>query len=214
MTDKEFADLQRSAGVTDTYMVTYSGAQIGNIRKGIPTIADIAISACRIPMFAGHTTRFYSVAHHCVSAAVLAERHCGDVRVAYFTLMHELETCVYGDIPGPVKCGLQRSLEREFRERVLATFGPLPTAEEWATVEFYDKVEQAASVSVVGLAEPVHAKIWDACDAELKALALRAVSMTYGAYSPAKQLGQTALLGKVFVAFFEDYIRRITQEKK
>jgi len=140
------------------YIVLFSGARI-EPDDGVATMHDIALNHCRTPMYAGHTRLFQSVAHHCVGAARLARYFDARAEVALFTLLHEVEVTVFGDVPGPVKCVGQRAAEKPVRERFwLQLAGRVPSVEDWERVELFDKIEQYAAAQFYGLKETVHAR--------------------------------------------------------
>lgn len=185
------------------YIVTLSGARI-SLDAGIPSLRDVAVNHCRTPMFAGATRLPYSVAHHCVAAAELAEAEA-DPRVPYFTLLHEAECPAFGDIPGPVKLDGQRAVEARLRGRLFDALGtPLPP-EVWARVEFYDKVEQAAAGVLMGLAEPVHQAVWEACDRATQRLAFLVVEKAFHRFPPRGQLEADSPLADHFFRQLHKY---------
>ena len=147
----------------DRYIVALSGRRVSlSPDTDTPSLKDIAVSHCRTPMYSGQTRYFYSVAHHCVAACEIAEE-CGEPPlISILTLLHEVETSVFGDIPGPVKCDAQRLLEYSLRRKTLIDINIFHCLNEatdligkyWPKVEYYAKLEQAAStVALLGLAE-------------------------------------------------------------
>lgn len=167
------------------YIVTLSGCRVDG-DHGTPPLCDIAVSLCRTPMFAGATRRFYSVGHHSLAAAMLAEPESPEV--AYFCALHEAEVVAYGDTPGPLKGPGQRTEEKWFRARLFAALKTPLRDGVWDRVEFYDKVEQAASATWLGLAESVHARVWDPCPQDLKDRAVALTRRLYALYPPEEQL--------------------------
>lgn len=194
--------------MTEPYIVTLSGARISKT-SGIPSIWDIANNHCRTPMFAGATRLPYSVAHHCVAAAELAQEarfsRNGPLAVAYFTLLHEAEVVAYGDVPGPVKCNEQRLNERGLRQRLFDDLStPLPDG-LWDLVEFYDKVEQAAAASWAGLAETVHDPVWASAPHDLKTKAIIVTKNIWNTFPPRDQLEMNSPLAAEFVRRYTQY---------
>jgi hypothetical protein len=182
---------------TPRYVVTLSSARISKT-TGYPTLDDVAVACCRTPMFAGATREFYSVAHHCVAAARVAA-DCGEPpEVVLAVLLHEVEVVAYGDIPGPVKSDGQRGREMGLRSRFFASLGLPDLHQYWPRVEVYDKVEQAASVQVVGLAEEVHAAAWAAAPTFMRDRAAIRVRVTLHAFPPKDQLETDAPLASLF----------------
>lgn len=192
----------------ERYIVTLEGVRLTQ-RSGVPTSRDIAVNHARTPMFGGHTNLFYSVAHHCLAAAELAQEarlpEHGPLAIALFTLLHEAEVVAYGDIPGPVKIQEQRVVEADFRARLFEQHGtPLPGG-IWHQVEFYDKVEQAASASWLGLAETVHDGVWASTPDDLKARAVAVTRRLYEEFPPEKQLGVDAPIVYRFLYKLSEY---------
>ncbi len=182
------------------YAVTISGRQV-NIVRGAPSIRDVAINHCRTPMFAGHTRDFYSVAHHCMSCAAIAEA-CGcRMNVVLHCLLHEVEVALFGDVPGPMKPAQLRLAEAKVRDRTLATWGHPCTVQE--EVETWDKIEQFASAALCGLQEPVYQEEWQRESQPVRETAMQVVEQMYREYPPDKQLGVDSELAAAFVRCYE-----------
>lgn len=62
-------------------------------------IRDIAHALARMPRFAGHTPRFYSVAEHCLRCAQFCEGSFFELE----TLLHDAAEAYLMDIPKPIK---------------------------------------------------------------------------------------------------------------
>lgn len=63
-------------------------------------IRDIAHALARMPRFAGHTHRFYSVAEHCLRCLQLVE---SKERYGLEVLLHDASEAYLMDIPKPIK---------------------------------------------------------------------------------------------------------------
>lgn len=79
---------------------TYTGkiVDILNLQPDDIDIEDIAMSLARQPRFNGHTTKFYSVAQHCVLASQL-----GVYNDRLAILLHDAAEAYVGDIVTPLK---------------------------------------------------------------------------------------------------------------
>lgn len=191
----------------EPYIVTLTGKRISRT-AGIPSVGDIAVSLCRTPMFAGATKLPYSVAHHCVAAAEIADAAGESARTVWLTLMHESEVVAFGDTPGPLKGAEQRKDERALRDRLF-----LVQAGEWDLVEFYDKVEQAAAAAWLGLGndESVHAATWAKATPAVQRVATRLTVHAYHRYPPKDQLDVDSPLARQFMHMHDYYLNRISQ---
>lgn len=186
-------------------ILTFSGLHVSN-GTGCPSMRDIAVSHCRIPMYAGHSSKFYSVAHHCVSAAQIADTLQQSDRICLLLLLHESEVAVYGDVPGPVKTEQQRALDLNMRHRVYASSDiRTPTPEEWKVVEFYDKLEQAASLLEIGMSDNLHQSTWNMADARHRQVAAHVVAENLKAFPPKEQLESDSDLVEYFLLKYRRY---------
>jgi len=66
--------------------------------NGDPIIEDIAHALANICRWTGHTSRFYSVAEHCIRAAAIAPPEC-----KLHVLMHDAAEAYLGDVATPLK---------------------------------------------------------------------------------------------------------------
>lgn len=191
----------------DRYIVTLSGKRVSRT-TGVPPLTDVFTGMCRTPMYAGQTRLFYSVAHHSLSAAELADRM--DLpHAAFFVLLHEAEVCLVGDVPGPLKPDELRRDERGYRDRLFAELGtPLPPG-MWDTVELYDKVEQAASARWLGLAETVHDAAYHSAPLAVRQLADVVTRRNYELFPPEKQLDPHAPLNQALLEKYKELRRKM-----
>lgn len=82
------------------YIVTFSGLRFYPLSPTKETIhiADIARSLSQQGRFSGHTSRYYSVAQHCVLVSELSSG-----RAALAGLLHDAAEAYILDIPRPIK---------------------------------------------------------------------------------------------------------------
>lgn len=102
-------------------LTTVSGENVDLLRiedYSIP-IEDIAHSLSRICRFAGHCSRFYSVAQHCINVADALHTLTDKPQVALAGLLHDAAEVFIGDIPLPAKRMMGRPVEL-LEERILA----------------------------------------------------------------------------------------------
>lgn len=108
----------------EAWIKTRSGKYLDLLSPQIELIAidDIGWSLARTARFNGHTTRFYSVAEHCllgVSQSLPEDRHV--------FLMHDAPEYVLGDCLGPLKKTTYfesyRTLEDNWWRAIAARFG-------------------------------------------------------------------------------------------
>lgn len=84
------------------------------------SLYDIAYGLGRVCRFAGHTSRFYTVAEHCIHVARLVP-----VRQARAALLHDASEALIGDVTRPLKAMLpdyrviEQRIERVIAERFL-----------------------------------------------------------------------------------------------
>lgn len=98
-------------------------------------LLDIAAGLAHICRFGGHSTEFYSVAHH--SIHVSQELPDNNPRLELIGLFHDAGEAYIGDIPRPLKTEheLFEDMENQILEAVWESFGiEAPTDNEWKTV--------------------------------------------------------------------------------
>lgn len=106
------------------------------------SFSEIARALSRIARFTGHTSRFYSVAEHCVNCVAVFSQHAvGDIYtephlrdIAQDILMHDAAEAYLGDVSSPLKrliAGSYKPLERKMHAAIAARFNLGGTAPEW-----------------------------------------------------------------------------------
>ena len=90
--------------MSECWVQTWSGVRFDILEPSAEMVVwkDIAYSLARQCRFNGHTSRFYSVAHHCVLASKFVDG--SDERYALYALLHDAAEAYIGDLPAPVKC--------------------------------------------------------------------------------------------------------------
>lgn len=85
------------------------------------SLYDIAFGLGRVCRFAGHTSRFYSVAEHSVHVARLVP-----VALARAALLHDASEAIIGDVTRPLKAMLPeyRVIEARLEAVIAARFAP------------------------------------------------------------------------------------------
>ncbi len=97
------------------WMQTFTGRQFWPVdpRPEDIDILDIAHALSHLCRFAGHVTRFYSVAEHCVRVSRLGSPH--DRMLALAGLLHDATEAYVVDVPRPLKRFLPGYAEIEAR---------------------------------------------------------------------------------------------------
>lgn len=88
-------------------------------------VNDIAWALSHICRFMGHSSRFYSVAEHCIRGSIL----CSPENVLWF-LMHDAAEAYVGDIASPLKTEAHREVEKRVLRVIATKYGlswPMPT---------------------------------------------------------------------------------------
>lgn len=113
------------------WMQTYTGRQFWPLDPSMVDvdIEDIAHALSMQPRYAGHTTRFYSVAEH----SYLVSMHCETISSQRAGLLHDGSEAYLCDIPRPVKPHLSnyREIEDRLCGVIAAKYGvPYPWPED------------------------------------------------------------------------------------
>jgi hypothetical protein len=134
-------------------ILTYSGRLValsGAVNPPEPpSIGDIGLALSRIPRFAGHTRRWWTVAHHVLWLEDYG-RYNGlgrDARLGI--LLHDAHEAVTGDIPTPFKNKELRDLQRALDRGIFGRYHPLFWYSE-EIVKYYDQLGLMAEAVVVG----------------------------------------------------------------
>lgn len=109
--------------------------------NGDPNIEDIAHALANICRWTGHTSRFYSVAEHCIRAAAIAPSGC-----KLHVLMHDATEAYLGDVATPLKQLLPKYQEIESAHGIwvgawLFKLNPIPPIQCIAGLEWVDKAD-------------------------------------------------------------------------
>jgi hypothetical protein len=108
-------------------MMTLSG-QLLTLEDGTPTLSDIARGLSRIPRFVGQTDEPWTVAHHSLVVANLADHQPDDEQLILHGLLHDAHEMMTGDIPTTFKTFDMRCLQEQLDKRIYAAFGlPRPS---------------------------------------------------------------------------------------
>lgn len=104
------------------YITTHSGRQLDPLAPRVEDIhiGDIAHALSQLCRFAGHTSKFYSVAEHSVRVSFLV-----DDRAAMHALLHDATEAYLVDVPTPLKRLLPqyREIEKRLLTTIYAAFG-------------------------------------------------------------------------------------------
>ncbi len=94
--------------------------------------------------------------------------------------------------------------QEKYRIVPLSPASPLPAC-VWDRVEYYDKVEQAASITWLGLPETVHAELWAKVPIALQEAAVAVTRYVYDRFPPKEQLDPTSKLAYEFLRLHDVY---------
>ncbi len=114
-----------------------------------PSLHDIGHALSRIPRFAGHTRRWWTVAHHVLWLDDYAKYNdaIDDIRLGI--LLHDAHEVVFGDIPSPFKTADMRSDQRQLDRAIFRRYHPRFWQIEEA-VKHYDRIGLLAEADIVG----------------------------------------------------------------
>lgn len=106
------------------WIETYTGRQFWYLPVDPASfdIEDIAHALSMVCRYAGHVTRFYSVATHC---CLMADHFRHDPRLYLTALMHDAAEAYIGDMPRPLKQQLDqfRAIESSIEQGLAKVFG-------------------------------------------------------------------------------------------
>ncbi len=132
--------------MTDTklepWIETYSGKKFYFLdpTPDMVDIEDIAHSLSNQCRFAGHVSKFYSVAEHSINVCNLVQRATRDDRLSLAALLHDASEAYLIDIPSPIKQHLPGYKDIELR--VMAAVG-YKFGFDWPPSEVIHDADQA-----------------------------------------------------------------------
>lgn len=99
---------------TGPSIATVSGLEVRLLspQEGVANIRDISHSLSNLCRFAGHTSRFYSVAEHSVLVAHLVGQETDDLEVEVAALYHDAHETYLGEVTSPLKLLLEPTYSR------------------------------------------------------------------------------------------------------
>lgn len=129
--------------MTDTRIMLVGGTlfDLARPETSAVTLHDIAYALGRICRFGGHTSRFYSVAEHCVHVARLVPFDLG--RAA---LMHDASEAFIGDVTRPLKAMLPEY--KVIEARIEATLASRFAGERQPPLELHHSLVKAADLAM------------------------------------------------------------------
>lgn len=112
------------------YILTYSGLCVSRT-QGAPSIVDVAVSLSRLPRFAGHGRRWWSVLDHSLlvhdmaaQQTVWCETDLEGILLRLHALLHDAHECLTGDVPTPFKVAQLKSIQHQGDARLFAALVP------------------------------------------------------------------------------------------
>lgn len=135
-------------------ILTYSGRLVRlDVDAGVditpPSIEDIGLALSRVPRFAGHTRRWWTVAHHVLWLEDYAKHNGATDDIRLGVLLHDAHEAVFGDIPSPFKTVDTRSDQRELDRAIFHRYHPCFWQIEEA-VKHYDRIGLLTEADAVG----------------------------------------------------------------
>lgn len=104
-------------------------------------IESIAAALSKICRFGGHCPKFYSVAEHCVHAAILAQDFGFGREAMRAVLLHDAAEAYIGDMVRPIKVSMPSFYELESRiERAIELAFGIRFAEHIDTITRFDRM--------------------------------------------------------------------------
>lgn len=131
-------------------VLTYSGRLVSlDSLLEPPSIADIGLALSRMPRFAGHTRRWWTVAHHVLWLEDYGRANGLDRDARLGILLHDAHEAITGDIPTHFKTADMREVQRELDAVIFQRYHPrfYHAAE---IVKYYDRLGLMAEAVVVG----------------------------------------------------------------
>jgi hypothetical protein len=86
----------------EVMLMGFTGELYSPLEFNHKSVEIVARALSRLPRFSGQTTRFLSVAQHCVMMADIFLRE-GDEELALWAILHDFAEAYMGDIPSPLK---------------------------------------------------------------------------------------------------------------
>src|SRR5689334_18815131 len=111
--------------------LTLSGRRVALDTTEHPSLVDIAVALSRMPRFAGHTNRWFSVLDHTMFGygIIMGEGRPGvgplfGPIVQRAWLLHDAHEALTGDVPTDIKGDDLRRTQEELDRRIYAAFMP------------------------------------------------------------------------------------------
>ena len=152
------------------WIQTYTGKRFWPLspERGEICIEDIAWALSNMPRFAGHASRFYSVAEHSLTVS----RHC-PVGLKLAGLLHDASEAYLCDIPSPVKYheefGFYRDIEAHLQARINNVFRiGFINAMNRTEIKRWDNIVTAAEAD--RLMQPLDSELAEWIDSILKSV--------------------------------------------
>lgn len=133
---------------------TYSGRNVTPENTEHPSLTDIAISLSRMPRFAGHTRRWWSVLDHTLLGLKVLEDRNEHREPKLVWLLHDAHESITGDIPTPVKTPELRYKQELLDGLIYGAFAPKIDLERWSVKEL-DRECMIAEAHIIGPQVPV-----------------------------------------------------------
>lgn len=123
--------------------LTHTGKMVDllDMRRDDFCIEDIAHGLSHCCRYNGQTSRFYSVAEHCVRLSEWAMFQGRKINIARYLLLHDASEAYVGDIVYHLKKLLPDfiRIEEEILDSILIRYGVITTSEEKAIAKMWDR---------------------------------------------------------------------------
>jgi len=130
---------------------TYSGRNVMPEWTEHPSLTDIAISLSRMPRFAGHTRRWWSVLDHTLLGLKVLEARAAERPLKLAWLLHDAHESITGDIPTPVKTPELRRKQDQLDQLIYGAFASGLGADWWhEAVKALDRECMIAEAHIIG----------------------------------------------------------------